>query len=271
MKKKNKAIIGISVMVVFIIVIIVGITVNNHQKTVKESESISASVETSKMNLISAYQKQYQNIISIEYKTEAEYDSAKKSLISLKSEIEKSDVKDAETIITLLTDIDNSINEYDDKINSLATHEEATEQTTITSEKTTEHNNGTTKSNSSNNTSKTGSNNTASKKQTTTNKQTTTKKETTTKKNYKPNPEYGYATTSAPNYDDYSVDGWNQGRIIYTWNSSTSMWDFRCRYVNGVSDEYAWRVYATSIFPEPNRDGKYDGEEVSQTIWVWLG
>lgn len=265
MKKKNKAIIGISVMVVFIIVIIVGITVNNHQKTVKESESISASVETSKMNLISAYQKQYQNIISIEYKTEAEYDSAKKSLISLKSEIEKSDVKDAETIITLLTDIDNSINEYDDKINSLETHEEATEQTTITSEKTTEHNNGTTKSNSSNNTSKTGSNNTASKKQ------TTTRKETTTKKNYKPNPEYGYATTSAPNYDDYAVDGWNQGRIIYTWNSSTSMWDFRCRYVNGVSDEYAWRVYATSIFPEPNRDGKYDGEEVSQTIWVWLG
>lgn len=272
MKKKNKAIIGISVMVVFIIVIIVGITVNNHQKTVKESESISASVETSKMNLISAYQKQYQNIISIEYKTEAEYDSAKKSLISLKSEIEKSDVKDAETIIALLTDIDNSINEYDDKINSLATHEEATEQTTITSKKTTEHNNGTTKSNSSNNTSKTGSNNTASKKQTTTNKQPITKKETTTQKNYKPNPAYGYATTSKPNYDDYAVDGWNTGRITYTWYEEVSMWGYECTYINGVSDEYAWRVYADKVFPEPNRKGKYDGEKVSSgIIYVWLG
>ena len=112
MKKKNKVIIGISVMVIFIIVIIVGISVNNHQKAVKESESISLSVETSKMDLISAYQKQYQNIISAEYKTEEEYDSAINSLVSLKSEIEKSDVKDDEIIITLLTDIDNSINEY---------------------------------------------------------------------------------------------------------------------------------------------------------------
>lgn len=267
MKKKNKIIIGIALIVVAIIIVIVGIAVNNHQKTIKEAEAISVSVETSENDLISDYQKQYQTIISSEYKTEAEYDSAKKSLSALKDEIEKSDIKDNETIISLIKDIDNAIKDYDDKIISLTTTELTTEETT---EKVTEKE--TTKSNS-----ESGLNNTtkSTPRQTTT--ETTTKKvtttQTTTKKTYK-DPAHGYCTYSWPDPEDYSKDRWRNTVIKYTWYESEGDWG--ATYVFGSStseaDRKEIRKYAGAFFPCPNRDGKYDGEQVSsELIHVWLG
>lgn len=270
MKKKNKIIIGIAVIVIAIIVVIVGITVNNHQRAVKEAEAISVSVETSKNDLISDYQKQYQTIISDEYKTEAEYDSAKKSLSALKDEIAKSDVKDNETVISLVKDIENTINDYDDKVKSLTTTETTTAETTTEkiTEKSTQKD--TTKStNSSKTTTKSngnsGSNNTT--KQNTT-KSTTKYIETTTKKkNYKQAPAYGTVVTSKPNPDDYEEYLFHSFAAYYTWEDEE--WYLSSYRISGGMDSSTAYSYASSYISAPNRDGKYEGEEVKILVWIW--
>ncbi|MCM1285802.1 MAG: hypothetical protein NC213_04100 [Acetobacter sp.] len=269
MKKKNKIIIGIAVIVIAIIVVIVSITVNNHQKAVKEAEAISVSVETSKNDLISDYQKQYQAIISDEYKTEAEYNSAKNSLSTLKDEIAKSNVKDNETIISLVKDIDNIVKDYDDKIKSLTTTETTTAETTT--EKTTEKSTpkDTTKStNSSNTTTKSNGNSSSNTTKQNTTKSTTKYVETTTKKkNYKPAPAYGTVVTSQPNPNDYEDYLFHSFAAYYTWEDGE--WYLSHYRVSGGMDSSEAYNYASPYISEPNRNGKYEGEEVKVLVWIW--
>ncbi len=124
MEKKKKITIGIAIAVVVITAVIVGITVNNHQKAVKEAESISISVQVSKTDLITYYKKQYDEITSKNYSTEEDYTSAKALLESLKNDINNSDVKDDKNIVNLINNIDTSINDYNEKIKALTTTEE---------------------------------------------------------------------------------------------------------------------------------------------------
>ena len=259
MKKKNKIIIAIVVILIAIIVVIVGITVNNHQKAVKEAEAISVSVETSKNDLISDYQKRYKTIISAEYKTEAEYDSAKKSLSALKDEIVKSDVKDNETIISLVKDIDNRIKDYDDKINSLTTTETTTEEITekVTEKESSKVNKTTTKSNNDSNS------NTEQKPKPT--KETVT--ETTTNKKLL-DPPYGTVYTSKQDPNKYKGD-FTFADVTFTWLDGRKEWyvsDCSCGY--GISASEVAKLCSSY---HPDRNGNYQNETVERTFYIYVG
>lgn len=259
MKKKNKIIIAIAVILIAIIVVIVGITVNNHQKAEKEAEAISVSVETSKNDLIADYQKQYQAIISAEHKTEAEYDSAKKSLSALKDEIVKSDVKDTETIISLIKDIDNTIKKYDDKIKSLTTTETTTEATTekITEKESSKVNKTTTKLNNDSHS------NTEEKPKPT--KETVT--ETTTSKKLL-DPPYGTVYTSRQDVDKYKGN-FCTADVTFTWLEGRKEWYISdCSCGSLISVEEAVRLCSPY---HPNRDGKYQNETVEKTFHIYVG
>ncbi len=261
MEKKKKIIIGIAIAVIAIIAVIVGITVSNHQKAVKEAESISVSVEASKNDLITSYKKQFDEITSKNYSAEEDYTSAKALLESLKDDKNNSDIKDEENAVNLVKDIDKSIKDYDEKIKSLTT----TEESTTEAKETTTKSNSNEKTTKSNNVSNDGSNkpsNDNKPKQTTTEK--TTEKETTTKK--KITPAYGTATRNPKQYG-YDLDEWAEGRVIYTWDGE--YWCISYVIINNTP-ESEYIKYAESAFSEPNRDGKYVGEEVSAFIYVWL-
>lgn len=256
MKKKNKIIIGIAVLVIAIIVVIVGITANNHQKTVKEAESISVSVESSKTDLITSYTKQFTDITSKEYKTEDEYNSAKNLLISLKDELNKNDeMKDNNEIVSLIKNIDDTIKDYDEKIKSLTTTKTTTEE--VTENETTTKNNSSKPNNSSN----------SEKPKQTTTKQSTTK-ETTTKKKYKPTPAYGTVVTSKPNPDDYEDYSFYCCTIYYTWEDE-EWYVSKCRMGGGIMSAGEAYDLASSYVSEPNRNGSYNGETVEKKIWIW--
>lgn len=266
MKKKNKIIIGIAVVVVAIITVIIGITFNNHQKAVKEAESISVSVEASKNDLVTSYTKQFTDITSKEYKTEDEYSSAKNLLISLKDEINKNDeMKDNADIANLIEDINKSIKDYDDKIKSLTTIEATTEEATSTTKS--DDKKETTKSNSSGNG---GSSNNTEKPKTTarsTTKEQTTRETTTKKKNYKPEPSYGTVVTSKPNPDDYENYSFYCCTIYYTWEDG-EWYVSKCRMGGSMSAGEAYDL-ASSYVSEPNRSGSYEGETIEKKVWIW--
>ncbi|WP_285946494.1 hypothetical protein [Thomasclavelia cocleata] len=265
MKKKNKIIIGIAVVVIAIIAVIVGITANNHQKAVKEAESISISVKTSKSDLITSYTKQFTDIISKKYKTADEYNSAKNLLISLKDELNKNDeMKDNNEIVSLIKNIDDTIKDYDEKIKSLTTTETTTEE--LTKNEITTKNTSSNKTTTKNNSSKpNNSNNSEEPKQTTT-KQSTTK-ETTTKKKYKPAPAYGTVVTSQPNPDDYEEYQFHSFAAYYTWEDGE--WYLSHYRVSGGMDSSTAYNYASPYISEPNRNGKYEGEEIKVLVWIW--
>lgn len=258
---EKKIIIGIAIAVITIIAVIVGIIANNHQKAVKETESISVSVEASKTDLITSYKKQFDEITSKNYTTEEDYTSAKALLESLKNDINNSDIKDEENAVNLVKDIDKSIKDYDEKIKSLTT----TEESTTEAEETTTKSNSNEKTTKSNNGYNGGSNNSNKDKPKSTTAKETTKNETTTKK--KANiPAYG-TTTSSPKQYDCDVSDWSSGRIIYTWDGE--YWCMSYGIINHTS-ESEYIKYAEPACPPPNRDGKYVGEEVSTFIYVWL-
>lgn len=265
MEKKKKIIIGVAIAVIAIIAVIVGITVGNHQKAVKEAESISVSIEASKTDLITSYKKQFDEITSKNYSTKEDYSSAKELLESLKKVINDSNVKDNEEIVNLVKDIDKSIKDYDDKIKSLTTTEESTtkyEETTTKSnstEKTTKSNNNT--NNSSNDSYK------DNKPKSTTTKETTKKETTTKKKNYKPAPAYGTVVTSKPNPDDYEEYQFHSFAAYYTWEDGE--WYLSHYRVSGGMDSSTAYNYASPYISEPNRNGKYEGEEVKVLVWIW--
>lgn len=265
MKKKNKIIIGIAVVVVAVIAVIVGITVNNHQKAEKEAESISVSVEASKTDLITSYTKQFTDITSKEYKTEDEYNSAKNLLISLKDEINKNDeMKDNNEIVSLIKNIDDTIKDYDERIKSLTTTETTTEE--LTKNEITTKNTSSNKTTTKNNSSKPNNSNNSEKPKQTTTKQSTTK-ETTTKKKYKSAPAYGTVVTSQPNPDDYEEYLFHSFAAYYTWEDGE--WYLSHYRVSGGMDSSTAYNYASPYISEPNRNGKYEGEEVKVLVWIW--
>lgn len=266
MEKKKKIIIGIAIAVIAIIAVIVGITVSNHQKAVKEAESISVSVEVSKTEIITSYKKQFNEITSKNYSTEEDYTSAKALLESLKNDISNSDVKDDENIVNLVKDIDKSIKDYDEKIKLLTTEKTTTEEVTeneITTNNTSTNKTSTNKTTAKNTTSKVNnSSNSEKPKQTTTTKETTTKK-----KNYKPEPAYGTVVTSKPNPDDYENYSFHCCTIYYTWEDG-EWYVSKCEMGGTMGASKAYDL-ASPYVSEPNRDGKYEGETVEKDVWIW--
>lgn len=261
MEKKKKIIIGIAIAVIAIIAVIVGITVSNHQKAVKEAESISVSVEASKTDLITSYKKQFEEITSKNYSTEEDFTSAKALLESLKNDIANSDVKDDENAVNLVKDIDKSIKDYDERIKSLTT----TEESTTEAEETTTKSNSTEKTTKSNNSSNDSNN--GNKPKPTTTKETTKKETTTKKKNYKPEPAYGTVVTSKPNPSDYEDYRFSSCTIYYTWEEG-EWYVSKCRMSGDMPAGEAYDL-ASSYVSEPNRDGKYEGETVEKIVWIW--
>lgn len=266
MKKKNKIIIGIAIVVLAIIAVIVGITANNHQNAVKEAESISVSVEASKNDLITSYTKQFTDITSKEYKTEDEYSSAKNLLISLKDEINKNDeIKDNNEIVSLIKNIDSTIKDYDEKIKSLSTTKTTIEE--VAENDTTTKNTSSNKTTIKNSSSKTNSNNSQQSKTTTTMQSTT--KETTTKEKYKSTPSYGTVVTTRPNFDDYDTSwGWKAGIVTCNWWDGNA-YDYNIMKNMSPSEFDEWIKYAEPYFPEPDFSKESGSSEI--TIWVWLG
>lgn len=261
--KKNKRVI--------ITGIIVGISINNHNAAVKEALSVSESKEY----VCDSFDDEYKSIVDKEYKTAEEYKSAKDNLVAIKDNINKSDIKDNERLVSLISDIDKTIEEYDAKVKELTTTttESTTESTTETiTEKEDKpvnattgksdnlSNNSTTKSNKSNNATKAAPKVTQPK---------TTAKQTTTKKSYDPDPAYGTVKFSYPD-GNYKVDHWSCGHVYWTWNGTS--WEVWVKISGGMhtpcnKEDFINRCL--KAYPEPKRDGKYNGEELDKTVYIW--
>lgn len=266
--KKNKRVIIITIIAIIVIItgIIVGISINNHNTAVKEALSVSESKEY----VCDSFDDEYKSIVDKEHKTVEDYSSAKDALVAIKDNINKSDIKDDERLVSLISNIDKTIEEYDVKVKELTTT--TTESTTeVTTEATTEKedkpvNATTRKSNSSNNST------TKSNKSNNTTKATqpkTTAKQTTTKKSYDPDPAYGTVRYSEPN-GNYKVDHWSCIRVY--WEYDGKQWNFSHVSISGGGhtpcnkDDCAKR--AVDACPAPNRNGK-NGEIYHKSVWIW--
>jgi len=194
--KKNKRVIIITIIAIIVIItgIIVGISINNHNTAVKEALSVSES----KQSVCDSFDEEYKSVVDKEHKTVEDYSSAKDALVAIKDNINKSDIKDDERLVSLISNIDKTIEEYDVKVKELTTTttEVTTEVTTekedkpvnATTRKSNSSNNSTTKSNKSNNTTKATQPKTTAKQTTTSNKIT---------------PAYGTVIFSDPNNSKY--------------------------------------------------------------------
>lgn len=274
--KKNKRVIIITIIAIIVIItgIIVGISINNHNTAVKEALSVSES----KQSVCDSFDEEYKSVVDKEHKTVEDYSSAKDTLVAIKDNINKSDIKDDERLVSLILNIDKTIEEYDVKVKELTTTttESTTEVTTeVTTEKETEKQvNYTTKKpgNSSNNSTK-KSNKSGNTTKATTKAQTTTKSTTTTPKSYDPDPDYGTVKYSRPS-GNYKTNHWCGVTLTYTWDSSKEYWGGSIEYTVGslshtpcnVEDLY-WQ--ASKAFPAPLRDGKYDNEKVYKKMFIW--
>lgn len=266
--KKNKRVIIITIIAIIVIItgIIVGISINNHNAAVKEALSVSESKEY----VCDSFDDEYKSIVDKEYKTAEEYKSAKDNLVAIKDNINKSDIKDNERLISLISDIDKTIELYNTKIKDLTTTttESTTESTTkpttekedkpvnATTRKSNSSNNSTTKSNKSNNTTKAT-------------QPKTTAKQTTTKKSYDPDPAYGTVKFSYPD-GNYKVDHWSYGHVYWTWNGTS--WEVWVKISGGMhtpcnKEDFINRCL--KAYPEPKRDGKYNGEELDKAVYIW--
>ncbi len=266
--KKNKRVIIITIIAIIVIItgIIVGISINNHNTAVKEALSVSESKEY----VCDSFDDEYKSIVDKEYKTAEEYKSAKDNLIAIKDKINRSDIKEDERLVTIVSNIDKTIEEYDAKIKDLTTTttESTTESTTetitkkedkpvnaTTGKSNNSSNNSTTKSNKSNNTTKAT-------------QPKTTAKQTTTKKSYDPDPAYGTIKYSIPT-GNYKTDHWCYITVNHKWdgnNWNTSM-DIGSNH-SPCNKEDMWNQ-CYKAYPEPKRDGKYIGEEVYKFVYVW--
>ncbi len=263
--KKNKRVIIITIIAIIVIItgIIVGISINNHNTAVKEALSVSES----KQNVCDYFDEEYKSVVNKEHKTVEDYSIAKDTLVDIKDNINKSDIKDDERLVSLISNIDKTIEEYDVKVKELTTT--TTESTTeVTTEATTEKedkpvnattrksnslNNSTTKSNKSNNTTKATQPKTTAKQTTTSNKIT---------------PAYGTVLFSSPNDSKYIMGNWHTIDFIWYWNGRE--WDYS--YTIGMGDEkYKNELikYAKKSFPSPNYEGKV-GDQVSKFMYIWL-
>ncbi len=272
--KKNKRVIIITIIAIIVIItgIIVGISINNHNTAVKEALSVSES----KQNVCDSFDEEYKSVVDKEHKTVEDYSSAKDALVAIKDNINKSDIKDDERLVSLISDIDKTIEEYDAKVKELTTTttESTTEVTTeATTEKETEKQVNATirKSGSSNNTD-VNSNKSKNPTKDTSKENTkakTTAKATTTKKSYDPDPAYGTVRYSEPN-GNYKVDHWSCIRVY--WEYDGKQWNFSHVSISGGGhtpcnkDDCAKR--AVDACPAPNRNGK-NGEIYHKSVWIW--
>ncbi|MCI9643034.1 MAG: hypothetical protein HFJ98_09720 [Eubacterium sp.] len=267
--KKNKRVIIITIIAIIVIItgIIVGISINNHNTAVKEALSVSES----KQSVCDSFDEEYKSVVDKEHKTVEDYSSAKDALIAIKDNINKSDIKDDERLISLISNIDKTIEEYDVKVKELTTT--TTESTTeVTTEATTEKedkpvNATTPKSNSSNN-STTKSNNTTKATPKVTQPKTTAK-QTTTKKSYDPDPAYGTVKFSYPN-GNYKVNHWSAAGVYWIWDGE--QWNANINISGGMhtpcnKDDFINRCI--KAFPKPSKDGKNVGEKVMKNVWIW--
>lgn len=266
-KKKKIIIITITSVIVIIAGIIVGISVNKHNTAVKEALSVSESKEY----VCNSFDDEYKSIVDKKYKTAEEYKSAKDNLIALKDKINISDIKEDERLVIIVSNIDETIEEYDAKIKDLTTTVTETTTESTTEKETEKQVNATTRKSGSSNNTDTNSNKSKNPTKDTPKENTkakTTAKSTTTKKSSKPKPKYGTITENPLSYDcDWS--GWSTGKVEYTWNGS--IWECEIYFINmSSSKENEYEKYALSYFKEPNRKGKYNGEIVSKEICVWL-
>lgn len=262
--KKNKNIIIIAIIAVIVIItgIIVGISINKHTTALKEALSISESKE----DACNSFENEYKSIVDKEYKTAEEYESAKDNLSALKDKINRSDIKEDERLVAVVSDIDKTITEYEDKIKDLTTTTTTETTTEATTEKVTEKaTNGTTNKSGSSNKTPTKPNKTT----TTTKVNTTVKQTTTTKKSYDPDPAYGTIRYSLPT-GNYKVDHWSCIRVY--WECDGNQWNFSHVSISGGGhtpcnkDDCAKR--AVDACPAPNRNGK-NGEIYHKSVWIW--
>ena len=203
--KKNKRVIIITIIAIIVIItgIIVGISINNHNTAVKEALSVSES----KQNVCDYFDEEYKSVVNKEHKTVEDYSIAKDTLVDIKDNINKSDIKDDERLVSLILNIDKTIEEYDVKVKELTTtttevttevttEKETEKQVNATTRKSNSSNNSTTKSNKSNNTTKATQPKTTAKQTTTSNKIT---------------PAYGTVIFSDPNNSKYIMG--NEGKV----------------------------------------------------------
>ena len=92
--------------------------------------------------------------------------------------------------------------------------------------------------------------------------------ETTEPVGKQPEPKYGSVSL-----EDENVAGewyWNHAIVTYTWNEVHNKWFSSTKGSFGVDEEQFYR-HAETVFPKPDREGVFDGEEVSKEVWVYLG
>ncbi len=260
--KKNKRVIIITIIAIIVIItgIIVGISINNHNTAVKEALSVSES----KQNVCDYFDEEYKSVVNKEHKTVEDYSIAKDTLVDIKDNINKSDIKDDERLVSLILNIDKTIEEYDVKVKELTTtttevttevttEKETEKQVNATTRKSNSSNNSTTKSNKSNNTTKATQPKTTAKQTTTSNKIT---------------PAYGTVIFSDPNNSKYIMGNWHYLELIWYWNGRE--WAESSVVSNSnISYKNEMIKYGKKAFPAPNYEGKV-GDQVSKNMYIWL-
>ena len=248
--KKNKRVIIITIIAIIVIItgIIVGISINNHNTAVKEALSVSES----KQNVCDYFDEEYKSVVNKEHKTVEDYSIAKDTLVDIKDNINKSDIKDDERLVSLILNIDKTIEEYDVKVKELTTTT-TEKQVNATTRKSNSSNNSTTKSNKSNNTTKATQPKTTAKQTTTSNKIT---------------PAYGTVIFSDPNNSKYIMGNWHYLELIWYWNGRE--WAESSVVSNSnISYKNEMIKYGKKAFPAPNYEGKV-GDQVSKNMYIWL-
>lgn len=88
-------------------------------------------------------------------------------------------------------------------------------------------------------------------------------------------PVYGTVVTKDPrSTHEGGFWGWESQTLIWKWivDENGGFWNCRSQKMSYSSDEISdeWNKYAYSYVEAPQRDGKYEGEEVVKSAWVWL-
>ena len=95
------------------------------------------------------------------------------------------------------------------------------------------------------------------------------KRTTTKKKAYDPDPAYGTVKFSIPT-GNYKVDHWSCGHVYWTWNGTS--WEVWVKISGGMHtpcNEEDFINRCLKAYPQPKRDGKYNGEEVDKAVYIW--
>lgn len=254
MNKKVKIII-IVVVIAIITAIAIGVGVSATSK--EKQEATTATSSTTKTAEAYAEIKSELNSISFEANDKDSLNKAKEKYLSLLNKIESDQNKESAEAQVLISSITDKIKDIDNKIKLVEEKENST--TTKKPETTTKKAETTTKK----------------KVETTTKKVTTTKKpETTTKKPASKDPADRTVVWEKPSSEEWGDNWkWRGAGKSYVWNASTEMWEMVFQsYASYATDAEAKELikYRNENCHEPNRPGKYDGEEVTYCFWMWF-